>query len=118
MTDRFEIPDHLPSDLPRFAPGQIVRHRRYGYRGVIVDFDVRCRADEDWYEKNQTQPNKEQAWYHVLVDRSSAVTYAAEENLTEDPSDDPIDHPLTDALFEIDEQGGYRRNDRVWPGWA
>ncbi len=118
MNEREPIPDHLPSDLPLFAPGQLVRHRRYGYRGVIVDFDIRCLANEEWYDKNQTQPTRDQAWYHVLVDGSSAVTYAAEENLTADVSEDPIAHPLTQALFERTEDGVYRRNDRAWPGWA
>ena len=31
---------------PRFEPGQLVVHRRYGYRGVVVAFDVTCEAKD------------------------------------------------------------------------
>ena len=55
---------------PVFESGQLVRHRRYGYRGVVVDRDEFCQADDEWYSKNQTQPNRDQPWYHVLVDGS------------------------------------------------
>jgi heat shock protein HspQ len=109
--------DFFPDALPRFSPGQLVKHRRYGYRGVVVDFDVRCQADEQWYQKNQTQPDREQPWYHVLVDGSTYVTYAAEVNLEPDHEDQPIHHPLVPHLFERFEGGEYERNDTPWPGW-
>ena len=50
---------------PKFFPGQIVRHKRYGYRGVVVDFDTTCQADETWYQSDNTQPVRNQPWYHV-----------------------------------------------------
>lgn len=102
---------------PKFSPGQIVRHRRYGYRGVIAAVDLRCRADHQWYVSNRTQPDQNQPWYHVLVDGAATTTYAAEENLAADPSVDPIDHPLLSAFFERLADGGYVRNDRPWQGW-
>jgi hemimethylated DNA binding protein len=37
---------------PIFGLGQLVRHLRYGYRGVVVDRDEFCEADDDWYSKN------------------------------------------------------------------
>ena len=76
-----DIPDYFPGDLPKFHIGQVVEHKRYGYRGVIVDFDMACQAEDSWYEANQTQPGKDQPWYHVLVHRSNGNTYAAEESL-------------------------------------
>ncbi len=57
-----------PEKDPLYHPGQIVRHRRYGYRGVVVDSDLTCKADEAWYQSNQTQPDRNQPWYHVLND--------------------------------------------------
>jgi len=102
---------------PRFDVGQLVRHRRYGYRGVIVALDEVCRADEDWYRSNSTQPDRNQAWYSVLVDGSEQITYAAESSLLPDASGDPISHPLVDEFFTRDGAGEYRRNDRPWPGW-
>lgn len=58
--------NHPPRTV--FEPGQLVRHRRYGYRGVVVDRDEFCEADDEWYSKNQTQPDRDQPWYHVLVE--------------------------------------------------
>lgn len=114
---RITIPDYFPVDLPRFTLGSVVRHRRYGYRGVVVDFDLSCRADEQWYQSNQTRPSKEQAWYHVLVDGSEICTYAAESNLQPDVSKEPITHELVDHFFDDFENGHYVRNDEPWPGW-
>lgn len=102
---------------PRFEVGQLVRHRRYGYRGVIVARDEVCRADESWYRSNATQPDRNQAWYSVLVDGSEQITYAAESSLLPDASGDPVSHPLVDEFFTRDGAGSYRRNDRPWPGW-
>ena len=107
----------MPDRLPRFAPGQPVRHRRYEYRGLVVDFDLRCRADENWYQSNRTQPDRNQPWYHVLVDGSTAVTYAAETSLEADQTGQPVHHPLVPQLFEAFHHGQYERNEVPWPGW-
>ena len=98
----------------RFDPGQLVCHRRYGYRGVVVDRDDCCQADENWYGKNQTQPDRKQAWYHVLVDGTSTCTYAAAENLVADMSGSPISHPLLTHFFTVFKDGSYTRNDNPW----
>ncbi|MDH3582709.1 MAG: heat shock protein HspQ [Phycisphaerae bacterium] len=98
-----------------YRPGQLVRHRRYGYRGVVVDFDMICRAEDGWYYGNQTQPDRNQPWYHVLVDGSSISTYAAQGNLQADSSSDPIDHPLIDHFFSAFRGGAYVRNEAPWP---
>ncbi len=116
MSDE-QTPEYFPGPVPRFAPGQLVQHRRYGYRGVVVDFDLACRADDAWYQKNQTQPDREQPWYHVLVDGSTVVTYAAESSLEADTSEQPIHHPLVPQLFEGFLGGRYERNNVPWPGW-
>jgi heat shock protein HspQ len=98
-----------------FRPGQLVRHKRYGYRGVIVCSDSLCKARDSWYLKNQTQPSRNQPWYHVLVDGSSTTTYAAQTSLEEDDRPAPIEHPLI-ALFFSEFNGKlYVRNDRPWP---
>ncbi len=106
-----------PFALPVFEPGQVVRHRRYGYRGLIVDFDMRCQAPDSWYLANRTKPNRDQPWYHVLVDGTDRVTYAAEENLGIAPWPQPIKHPGVGQWFECCPDGQYRRNDEPWPGF-
>lgn len=103
------------TDRPVFEPGQLVLHRRYGYRGVIVSRDDVCQADDEWYERNQTQPDREQPWYHVLVDGTSSCTYAASENLVADPSGLPVSHPLVVCFFSQFSDGCYERNDEPWP---
>ncbi len=104
--------------IPLYAPGQLVRHRSYGYRGVIVDFDVTCQADELWYHRNRTQPPRNQPWYHVLVDGSQAATYAAQTSLELDDSAAPVSHPLVDTFFRAFEFGRYERNEQKIQGWS
>lgn len=99
----------------RLKIGQVVHHRKYHYRGVIVHCDPRCEADESWYAKNQTQPERNQPWYHVLVHDSSQVTYAAESNLEIDPTGDRIVHPFVEHFFDRFEGDHYVRNDQPWP---
>ena len=103
---------------PLFAPGQLVRHRRYGYRGVVADFDMTCLAEETWYYANQTRPPRNQPWYHVLVDGSPATTYAAQTSLMADESSEPIEHPLLPTLFTVFENGRYERTDARLRGWT
>lgn len=112
MIRREQRPD---DDSPtEFVPGDLVRHRRHGYRGVVVDFDTSCTAADEWYQSNATQPRRDQPWYHVLVHQSAHTTYAAEENLEPDPRPDGIEHPLLDAFFDAFQDGSYVRNDRPW----
>jgi len=108
--------DQLPDYPPKFECGQIVKHKRYGYRGVIVAADGHCKATPQWYLSNKTQPGRNQPWYHVLVDGSANTTYPAEENLSSDPSGLPVDHPLVGVFFSDFVNGRYVRNDVPWPG--
>jgi heat shock protein HspQ len=105
----------LETSEPEFAAGDVVRHRRYGYRGVVVAVDAWCRADPQWYLSNATQPDREQPWYHVLVDSSEQVTYPAEENLVADRSGLPIRHRWLSRFFCAFEDGRYIRNEAPWP---
>ncbi|GAB5439952.1 MAG: hypothetical protein Fues2KO_03010 [Fuerstiella sp.] len=107
--------ESFPENLPAFQVGQLVQHRRYGYRGVIVEADGFCKADPAWYLSNQTQPDRNQPWYHVLVHDSSSVTYAAESSLMADDSGCPIRHPYVPLYFGQFEDGRYFRNDQQWP---
>ena len=114
FNDSLEIEPN-PETEPKFSPGQLVAHRRYGYRGVVVSVNLSCKADPEWYWKNNTQPEPNQPWYHVLVDGSSTCTYAAETSLKPDPSAQPIEHPFLSTFFEGFHSGRYLRNDTAWP---
>ena len=99
---------------PRFSPGDLVRHRRYNYRGVVVAYDPRCMASDAWYQANQTQPDRNQPWYHVLVHESDSVTYPAENSLAPDPSGEPVSHPLLEQFFSGFAKGRHQRNHLPW----
>jgi len=98
-----------------FRAGDLVRHRRYGYRGVIVAADLSCQAPEIWYRGNRTHPPREQPWYHVLVHGTTTITYAAQTSLKADESGNPVRHPLMPHYFGELDEGKYERNDRPWP---
>ncbi|MFT5288231.1 MAG: heat shock protein HspQ [Planctomycetota bacterium] len=112
MVSRKQRPDGGPPS--EFVPGELVRHRRYGYRGVVVDFDSSCQAPNTWYQSNKSQPKRDQPWYHVLVDGSTATTYAAEDSLRLDHTRVEIQHPMLALYFGAFLNGGYERNDRPW----
>lgn len=101
--------------LAVFKPGDLVRHRRYEYRGLVVDHDLGCRASEEWYRRNRSQPDTDQPWYHVLVHGSDAVTYAAQTSLQADDSEAEIEHSMLQRFFAGFEGGKYLRNERLWP---
>ena len=112
-------PYSVPPDEAKFSPGEVVHHLRYGYRGLVVDFDPTCQADGDWYKANQTQPDKNQPWYHVLVDGQQQVTYVAQSNLQSDTTGDPIVHPMLNLFFSGHDESTnrYLRNEVPWnPG--
>ncbi len=114
INEKFRGED-LPEATPKFRIGQLVRHKRYQYRGVVVALDRHCKADPDWYMSNKTQPDRAQAWYHVLVHGSTTCTYAAESGLMEEADNLLIEHPLVAVFFDGFEEGHYLRNDKPWP---
>lgn len=112
-------PQSLSASQPDFVSGQLVRHKRADYRGVIVDYDLHCRADELWYRSNSTQPDRDQPWYHVFVHGTNVVTYAAQSSLQPDEDSGPIEHPLVPYFFSRVENGRYLRNKEPWPeSWS
>jgi len=115
-----EAMDITPDDIifkkkPILGQGMIARHLRYGYRGIIVDVDSQCIATDSWYYGNQTQPNRNQPWYHVLVHGSDQVTYVAESNLVIESTKEKIVHPLLSYFFVKEKNGRYVRNNNPWP---
>jgi heat shock protein HspQ len=94
----------------KFSVGQLVHHRLFNYRGVIVDVDRDFQGSEEWYEAvAKTRPPKDQPWYHVLVDGQTHSTYVAERNLEPDDSDEPVVHPMIEHFFAKFENGVYFR---------
>lgn len=112
-----------PSDLPavvtapligraRFAPGDIVRHRMFDFRGVVFDIDPVFANTDEWYEAipEELRPPKEQPFYHLLAENgdSAYIAYVSQQNLVADGDSGPIDHPEVETMFDGLERGRYR----------
>lgn len=96
--------------LIKYSPGELVVHKKFGYRGVIIEVDDGYDGSEEEYNEVSTdQPKKDQPWYRVLVDGSDYVTYVAESFLDCDPSLEPINHPQLTEVFHKFEDGKYLR---------
>ena len=92
----------------KFTVGQLVTHKLFNYRGVIVDVDPCYQGTEDWYDQVAlTRPPKNAPWYRVLVHNAVHETYVAERNLEADDIIEPIHHPLINEFFDAFEDGHY-----------
>lgn len=93
-----------------FAPGQIIRHKKYGYRGVIFEVDECFKGTESWYKEMALgKAPKHRPWYRVLVDGSTYITYVAEQHLELDAEQQPVEHPLIFKIFTGYTDGRYQR---------
>jgi len=91
-----------------FSIGQLIHHRLFEYRGVIIDIDPGFHGSDAWYQSNaHSKPSKERPWYHVLVDQAGIQTYVAERNLEPDQEGGPINHPDVAAHFDGLSEEGY-----------
>jgi heat shock protein HspQ len=94
----------------KYSPGQLIVHKKYGYRGVIIEVDDCFKGSDELYEETTNDyPDRNQAWYHILVDGSDYVTYVAESYLNLDSSHEPINHPQLTEVFSAFEGGKYLR---------
>ena len=92
----------------KFSIGQIVQHKLFNYRGVIIDVDFHFLGSEEWYENVAlSRPPKDQPWYHVFVDNATHQTYVAERNLAASETNDPVNHPMIDVVFDGMKNGCY-----------
>ncbi len=87
----------------KFGLGEVVRHRRHPFRGVIFDVDAQFSNTEAWYDSipRAHRPRRDQPFYHLLAenDDSYYVAYVSEQNLVPDRSGEPVSHPDIGDLF-------------------
>ena len=110
-----ELPATVTAPLigrARFAPGDIVRHRMFDFRGVVFDIDPVFANSDEWYEAipEDIRPAKEQPYYHLFAenDDSSYIAYVSQQNLVGDAEHGPVDHPQIEVLFDGMAKGRYR----------
>ncbi len=89
---------------PLYCIGDIVRHKHYPFRGVIVDVDPEFDNTEEWYSAipEDVRPAKEQPFYHLLAENSDSfyTAYVSQQNLTPDADNGPVSHPDVEEVFE------------------
>ena len=90
----------------KFTIGSQVKHRIFGFRGVIFDVDPSFNNSEEWYLSipEENRPRKNQPFYHLFAgshDKAPYIAYVSEQNLVLDgDDDDPIFHPEMEDYFE------------------
>ena len=101
----------------QFAIGQVVRHRVYDFRGVIIDVDPEFSNTEEWWLAipEEVRPNKDQPFYHLLAENeeNSYVAYVSEQNLLDDTSGMPVNHPEIENYFCDFLGGNYALRDSI-----
>lgn len=95
----------------KYYLGQVVRHRKHPFRGVVFDVDPEFSNTDEWYENipEESRPVKDQPFYHLLAenDQSYYVAYVSEQNLIADYSGEPVGHPDLPEMFGPMEDGSY-----------
>ena len=90
----------------KYIIGAQVKHRIFGFRGVIFDVDPIFSNSEEWYLSipEDFRPKKNQPFYHLLAEtpeKAPYVAYVSEQNLVlDDEENDPIWHPEMGEYFE------------------
>jgi heat shock protein HspQ len=86
----------------KYHLGQILRHKKHPFRGVVFDVDAMFSNTEAWYdaipEDSRLLAENDQSYY---------VAYVSEQNLVPDDLGGPVDHPDLGDLFGDFEDGRY-----------
>lgn len=97
--------------LAKYNLGQVVRHRKHPFRGVVFDVDPEFANSEEWYDAipEDSRPSKKQPFYHLLAENEQDfyVAYVSEQNLVPDDTGEPVEHPDLPDLFGDFENGYY-----------
>ena len=95
----------------KFGIGQVVRHRRHPFRGVIFDVDPQFANTDEWWQNipEESRPRKDQPFYHLLAENEESfyVAYVSEQNLMVDDTGEPVEHPEVPVLFGNMRNGRY-----------
>ena len=96
---------------PNYKIGQLIHHKLFDYRGVILKVDDCFQLTDTWYESvAKSEPPKDMPWYSVLVHNQTHTTYVAERNLSSDYSDNEIIHPMIPIYFTKLKNGVYSKS--------
>ena len=92
----------------KYNIGDIVLHKRQGYRAVVIDIDPLFQASGRYNpQASQRAFADKEPWYRLLVDDSNQMTYVEEHLLLLDPSQNHINNPSVHDYLELD-KGQYQ----------
>lgn len=95
----------------RFKVGQLVKSRRLGVRGVIIDHDYTYYRSESSYKLLTKQSGiKNKPWYLLLMNDSNCTIYMPEDELLPDLNGKEIDNPSVYEHFEVFANGMYYKH--------
>ncbi len=102
---------------PLFNIGDIVKHRIYPFRGVIVDVDPEFSNTEEWYQSipAEIRPSREQPYYHLMAENTETfyTAYVSQQNLVGDGENGPLEHPDLEEIFSGMVHGKYHLRNEV-----
>jgi heat shock protein HspQ len=102
----------MKASVAKFRIGDVVRHRKYPFRGVIFDVDPEFTNTEEWWMSipEDVRPRKDQPFYHLFAENAETeyVAYVSEQNLLPDDTREPCRHPRIDEMFQRDGAGHYK----------
>jgi heat shock protein HspQ len=101
----------MESRVAKFHIGQVVKHRRFEFRGVIFDVDPVFSNTEEWWQAipAENRPSKDQPVYHLYAENADTdyVAYVSEQNLVADEAGGPVRHPQVRDMFQRLPDGNY-----------
>ncbi len=87
----------------QFAIGQVVRHRHFPFRGVVIDVDPEFASSEEGWQSlpEDERPRRDQPFYHLLAENDDTAyhAYVSEQYLQSDESGLPLKHPEVAEVF-------------------
>ena len=102
---------------PLFNIGDIVKHRIYPFRGVIVDVDPEFSNTEEWYQSipAEIRPSRQQPYYHLMAENTETfyTAYVSQQNLVGDGENGPLEHPDLEEIFSGMDDGKYHLRNEV-----
>ena len=105
------------SKHPLFNIGDIVKHRIYPFRGVIVDVDPEFSNTEEWYQSipAEIRPSRQQPYYHLMAENTETfyTAYVSQQNLVGDGQNGPLEHPDLEEIFSGMDHGKYHLRNEV-----
>ena len=100
-----------------FNIGDIVKHRIYPFRGVIVDVDPEFSNTEEWYQSipAEIRPSRQQPYYHLMAENTETfyTAYVSQQNLVGDGENGPLEHPDLEEIFSGMDHGKYHLRNEV-----